>query len=337
MSSKLFGQWFKEYLKIYPLHVASGDVDRMIADKAMQASIRKSRTDMACYLFLEAKITTDYARLIDTKLREAFGRLDLIDFKDPSGFAQLKLASPQLKDYLNLRNQFESFIQRDIFQHTHEDSRLNAFRRWVDVAAHLFSTGCYEGYHLVIVKLQQLENPALVDGLTARQQKKYSSLCRLSQSNGQLRAYIDEDSHPSRFKPVPLWSLSLSALMEQLGSDKHQPLSFFSENSPNYMQAKKRDALYHEISCLLTTKPEPLPPHLEKTYEQVQANFAGSGLHQPLANARRQDVSTASKLYSTKGLLPSFWQRSCRGEYKAYEDMYATTKTDVVSSFSALN
>ncbi|KTD20788.1 hypothetical protein [Legionella israelensis] len=327
MSKKLFRQWLDEYSKIYPEHVVAGDIDRIISDKNMQASIRKSQTNLALYLFLETKITSDYARLIDTKLREAFCKLDLLDFKDPSGFAQYKLASLELRSYLHLRNQFESFIEKDIFQHVHEDSRLNAFRRWVDVAAYLFNTGCYEGYHLVIVKLQQLEMKVLLDGLTSLQRKKYNQLAQLSRSNGRLCAYVDSDHRPSCFKPVPLWSLSLSATLETLGADKHQPLSLFPQNHPNYMEAKKRDGLYEEINRVLNKKPEKLPFYLEKTYDQIQADLT-CNIVKKRSHCNSHKQSSVSKLYS-HGLLPSFWHRSCRGESKIYKDMYATSKTEM--------
>lgn len=63
------------------------------------------------YSFIESKIASDYALLIDTKLREQLKQFTLDDFSDISGFERKEKSNLRQQSYFKIRQQLEFFLK----------------------------------------------------------------------------------------------------------------------------------------------------------------------------------------------------------------------------------
>ncbi|HAT2047331.1 TPA: DUF342 domain-containing protein [Legionella pneumophila] len=204
--------------------LASERFDKLIADRKFQKSIAHSRKNQLMYSFIESKIASDYALLIDTKLREQLKQFTLDDFSDISGFERKEKSNLRQQSYFKIRQQLEFFLKNDIQQHKScLDSRLNAFRRWVNISDLLLRRHCYEGFLLVFVNLQLIADKQLIDGLPASVRNNYNQLCQLSSptgNHGALRHFMNAHQSEGDFTPLFFTYHAIGALDESLESLK---------------------------------------------------------------------------------------------------------------------
>ncbi|RUR17701.1 hypothetical protein ELY21_10325 [Legionella sp. km535] len=186
--------------------ISSEQIDTVLADKSVQKSIASSKKNQVIYSYIENKIVTDYASVIDFKLRDVFYKLSLDDFRDPRGFESKNKSSYNQCNYFELRNELEFFLKQDILQHhARPDAKLNAFRRWIEVSDVLLRRHCYEGFMLVFTNLQLIASPNLVSSLPQSVQKNYHELCQLNSPNKNhfaLRNFIKTHSNETDFSPL---------------------------------------------------------------------------------------------------------------------------------------
>lgn len=208
--------------------MASERFDRLIADKKFQKSVARSRKNQLMYSFIESKIASDYALLIDIKLREQLQQITLDDFNDISGFERKEKSNLRQQSYFKLRQQLEFFLKNDIQQHKScPDSRLNAFRRWVNISDLLLRHHCYEGFLLVFVNLQLIADKQLIDGLPVSVRNNYNQLCQLSSpigNHGALRHFMNIHQSESDFTPLFFTYHAIGALDESLESLKDKEM-----------------------------------------------------------------------------------------------------------------
>lgn len=204
--------------------LASERFDKLIADRKFQKSIAHSRKNQLMYSFIESKIASDYALLIDTKLREQLKQFTLDDFNDISGFERKEKSNSRQQSYFKLRQELEFFLKNDIQQHKScPDAQLNAFRRWINISDLLLRHHCYEGFLLVFVNLQLIADKQLIDGLPVSVRNNYNQLCQLSSPIGNhstLRHFMNTHQSESDFTPLFFTYHAIGALDESLESLK---------------------------------------------------------------------------------------------------------------------
>ncbi|HAU4260396.1 hypothetical protein [Legionella pneumophila] len=204
--------------------LASERFDKLIADRKFQKSIAHSRKNQLMYSFIESKIASDYALLIDTKLREQLKQFTLDDFNDISGFERKEKSNSRQQSYFKLRQELEFFLKNDIQQHkSRPDAQLNAFRRWINISDLLLRHHCYEGFLLVFVNLQLIADKQLIDGLPVSVRNNYNQLCQLSSPIGNhstLRHFMNTHQSESDFTPLFFTYHAIGALDESLESLK---------------------------------------------------------------------------------------------------------------------
>lgn len=204
--------------------MASERFDKLIADRKFQKAIAHSRKNQLMYSFIESKIASDYALLIDTKLREQLKQFTLDDFNDISGFERKEKSNSRQQSYFKLRQELEFFLKNDIQQHkSRPDAQLNAFRRWINISDLLLRHHCYEGFLLVFVNLQLIADKQLIDGLPVSVRNNYNQLCQLSSPIGNhstLRHFMNTHQSESDFTPLFFTYHAIGALDESLESLK---------------------------------------------------------------------------------------------------------------------
>ncbi|VEB30463.1 Uncharacterised protein [Legionella pneumophila] len=204
--------------------LASERFDKLIADRKFQKSIAHSRKNQLMYSFIESKIASDYALLIDTKLREQLKQFTLDDFNDISGFERKEKSNSRQQSYFKLRQELEFFLKNDIQQHKScPDAQLNAFRRWINISDLLLRHHCYECFLLVFVNLQLIADKQLIDGLPVSVRNNYNQLCQLSSPIGNhstLRHFMNTHQSESDFTPLFFTYHAIGALDESLESLK---------------------------------------------------------------------------------------------------------------------
>ncbi|CAM2867872.1 RasGEF domain-containing protein [Legionella worsleiensis] len=230
MPSNVFLEWLSQRGNLQFLFdpLCSEQLDKAIVSTSVQKSIAGSKKNQALYGYIENRIVTDYATLIDFKLREAFVRLTQEDFKDPKGFECKDKSSAHQNKYFTLRNELEYFLKKDILQHQDSpDAKLNAFRRWIEIADVLLSRHCYEGFLLVFTNLQLIASPDLVRGLPQNIQNSYNELCHLnspSKNHLALRSFIKNRTNEADFSPLILIYHAIAMINESIVHIREQDI-----------------------------------------------------------------------------------------------------------------
>ncbi|KTD51073.1 hypothetical protein [Legionella quateirensis] len=200
--------------------ICSEQLDRVLTDKSIQKSIARSKKNQLLYSYVESKIVSDYASIIDCKLRDVFYTLSLDDFKDPKGFECKDKSSSNQYSYFDIRNKLEFFLKQDIQQHHDQpDAKLNAFRRWIGISDVLLRRHCYEGFLLVFTNLQLIASPNLIKGLPQGIQNTYHELCQLNSPHKNhlaLRNFIKNNSNETNFSPLIFTYHAIAVINESI-------------------------------------------------------------------------------------------------------------------------
>lgn len=246
MSVNFFRKWLKKdnNCHLWKQPIPSEQFDKLLSRPEIQRSIAKSKRNQHVYSYIENKITSDYAWLIDYKLREALKELHLDDFRHPSGFESKIKSCDRQRNYFELRDNFEHFLKHDIKQHhDNPDAELNAFRRWVEVSDLLLKRHCYEGFLLVFFNTYLLAKPHLVNGLPAGLRQRYDYLCHLVEpgfNHAPLRHYIQRNKNENDLPPLIFNYHAIAVLNESIAQLREKEIN---------LKQRKRD-LCHRITKL---------------------------------------------------------------------------------------
>jgi hypothetical protein len=198
----------------------SESLDKALADRDIQKSIATNHKEQLLYSYIEHRIASDYAGLIDYKLREVFKTFTRSEFEETSGFERKEKSSFRQQHYFEVRNHFEYFLKHDIQQHKDSpDSEINAFKRWVEISNILLRRHCYDGFLLICVNLQLVEKPHLIEGLPECLRNNYKEMCRLCAPDGNhkaLRLFIKKNQQAHDFPPLIFGSHAIGILNESL-------------------------------------------------------------------------------------------------------------------------
>jgi len=318
--------------------LASEKIDLLITDPDIQKSIEKNKSNQAFYAFIENSIVSDYALLIELKLRHAFKCLRLDEFENPSGFERKEKSSLKQQKYFNTRNTLEFFLRQDINQHGHSDAQLNAFRRWI--------------------------------GLPASSRSIFKSLCELSSSDknhSALRHYIQINQTKTELEPLLLRYhaiILLNASMDNLQDRKATLLKqnnkinksiIICKKDPDHKkleqldierlnirtqlnsvskqfkdQLKQRCTILEKVLAAQQVIVAEIPLNLEQTYKQVCARY---NKHEVTLIRQSKDSilldknkNVVSDLYSNK-LLPSFWNRRGKSAEQYWQELFSMSIT----------
>lgn len=208
MSQNYFRAWLKEdrNREFWLQRLASRRIDAIISDPQIQKSIANSRTNQLRLSAIESKITSDYALLIDSKLREIYSQFPSEDFERSSGFEGKNKSNLLQQSYFETRGHIEYFLKSEIKLNSRgPDAQLNAFIRWINIADLLLRRHCYEGFLLVVVNLDLISNETLVNGLPDSLRDRFNRLCALKspdRNHTALKNYIKEHQNSRDFTPL---------------------------------------------------------------------------------------------------------------------------------------
>ncbi|KTC98002.1 RasGEF domain-containing protein [Legionella erythra] len=196
--------------------------DRLISHADIQKQIRKDKQAHEIYSYVESSLAHQQAKLIKITLRQAFNNLTEDDLANTAGFSNDKKATPRQKAYFHAHHTLQYYLRRDILEHTSRAARLNAFRRWIDVADILFSRHCYEGGMLVSVTLNLLDSYLRCeDELPAVSRKKLNHLLDMYSPAGnfkRLRQHIKDHQSENSFPLVTVIGKDLTFIDENLNT-----------------------------------------------------------------------------------------------------------------------
>lgn len=240
----IFLKWLKRdpHPAFWQQPLAAEKLDSILGDAKMSSSIAGSWRNQSLYHFIDLQIATDYANLIDSKLRAAVALLSLDDFKNPEWFTSKEKANMRQSNYFLVRNYFTHLIKKDISQHKHADAKLSAFRRWIQISQILLKQHCYEGFLLVFTDLQTLETPQLLKGLPKPFLTLYNELRQLSdplKNYSALSNYVKKNKQKGDFIPLFLWFRQITMLDESIVNIK---------NSTTQLKQKMRTLSQEHIS-----------------------------------------------------------------------------------------
>lgn len=222
MSDNLFVRWLTDpqnnlFLK-EPL--ASEKFDDLSYDPELWASIVDNKQNRETYNLIEQQICSEYAFLIDYKLREVFYTLTEEEFKNPKGFECRLKSSFRQNNYFVLTEHLEFFVKSDIQNKAdHPLARLNAFKRWIEISNILFNQYCYEGFFLIFTNLQTIARDDILNALPKKSLEQYKSLatlCKVSGNFHELRSLILQNMQHNIFPPLVLWFRDLRFLNETI-------------------------------------------------------------------------------------------------------------------------
>lgn len=310
-------------------------LEAVIPLDAVQLNVGKKISDFNNNLKLakdNKEIVRTQAKIIDCKLRQAFSKLSINDFSDPSGFAEMKKASFRVKHYLDVRSTLESYIKNNIEGYKQKELQLRGFQQWLMTAEHLQKAQCYEGAFLVINALLQLDIKfKLTPHLSASDRRKFANHMEMISPSGnfiKLRKEIAQAKSAQKFVPVFLRAkdiTTLNYLLEENSNAETKEANF-----------KKKIGILKGIKQEQTQKVPALPDELEKIYQRAQARY-GSECHvaakhiedknQFNSSSNKADLPAGNetthyrviKIRTEKSTrvylhneLPSFWQKEYR-------------------------
>lgn len=294
----------------------SSYLDDLISNPSMLFLLGSDSGFLLTFIRLEKKVANDYALMIDTKLRAIFKRFDIDYFSNPIGF--LGQVKPNLlqREYVEIRNQFEHLMQKEIKYQKNPDVQLNAFRRWIDIADDLLQRHCYEGFLLISVNLLVQARDFIIKGLPDYYQKKYECFCTLIHPRSchkNLKNYIKNNRSKNDFCPIIFWVQTLNSILETI-SDKKNGLELLLRDKIvlNKKDQKHKIAILHSINILETKKTEillkilaeqnqkleTLPTHLDNTFNQMRSSYNKDSIKEA-----RVDFSSTPK--TPIGQMPS--------------------------------
>ncbi|HAT9722212.1 TPA: Dot/Icm T4SS effector MavA [Legionella pneumophila subsp. pneumophila] len=336
--------------------LASERFDKLIADRKFQKSIAHSRKNQLMYSFIESKIASDYALLIDTKLREQLKQFTLDDFNDISGFERKEKSNSRQQSYFKLRQELEFFLKNDIQQHKScPDAQLNAFRRWINISDLLLRHHCYEGFLLVFVNLQLIADKQLIDGLPVSVRNNYNQLCQLSSpigNHGALRHFMNTHQGVSDFTPLFFTYHAIGALDESLESLKDKEVLLKKQlkhlnKKISHLRTEATPGVIDVISELLKNKQQ-IPKkmmerrgHLIQLMEEVR--FTGKQLKQIQVNMQNQLEQRANLVglivkeqKATPRTLPEYFEKTYSSiKYRFNRQSIATVKSSQLPESTA--
>lgn len=207
--------------------------DRLISHAAIQKEIRTSKKSHKLYCYVESTFANQHAKLINYTLRQALINLQWDDIANVAGFSRDDKATPMQQAYFRTYHTLEYYLRHDILQHTSRTARLNAYRRWVDTAAILLSSHCYEGSGLVIASLSVLNTSlALDDELPEISREKLQKLYAVYSPFAnfkQLRQTMEKNKSDQDFLPFFLIGKDLTLFDETLEKLKHALTASFQD------------------------------------------------------------------------------------------------------------
>ncbi|MDX1836915.1 hypothetical protein DIZ81_04425 [Legionella taurinensis] len=196
--------------------------DRLISHSDIQGQIKNNRKAHQLYSYIESSLAHQQAKLINLTLRKAFANLTQDDLANVAGFSNDKKGTPRQKEYFHAHRTLQYYLRRDILVHKSRAARLNAFRRWIDVADILFSRNCYEGGMLVSVTLNLLDSYLRCgDELPAISRKKLNHLLDMYSPAGNfkhLRQHIKDHQSENSFPLVTVIGKDLTFIDENLNT-----------------------------------------------------------------------------------------------------------------------
>lgn len=340
-----FLAWYNKHKNFLSQPLPSKTWDQRVTDSQFQAEVTGSHTAQAFYAHTEAKIARDYAKLFDTQLRKAFGGLTKNDLENPVGFSNIEKASPGLKKYFECRNILEHFISQDICEHTHRESQLHAFRRWISITEVLLNDHNYEGACLVLLRLSQIDTDLkLSKELPSYSQKILDTLNNLiypSRNFAALRNHMLLNKNHKNLPPTFLLSKDMTFFNEVLGEDKDLKIESLTPDHPSYDNLVRKASLLEALFPKEKPRLYKLPQYLEHTFDTMSVSYhvEQSRHHdEELKNientAKPQCDSTITNcspqiqptnLYTQK-LLPTLWNRRLIDQHKYWENTLATPK-----------
>jgi hypothetical protein len=272
MSKYVFRHWVESQDSFWKQANASTLFDTSLADPRFQRSISVSRGNQALYSYIESRIARDYAKLVDFKLRYIVSNLSRSDFSDSSVFSNPEKHSRPLRQYFAVRRRLERLLDNDILQHDHAESRLSAFRRWIDVANLLLNQGCYEGFLLVIWKLDhsKMKSKISLDNLSDYHQNLLREMAVIANPKTNFKALRDKIGPKPSVEclyPVHLWRKDLTILDVTLGDDfKNRPLEDLPKAHPLYSLLSLKHQKLDFIELSIKKPTIPLPDYLVTRY-----------------------------------------------------------------------
>ena len=199
------------------------------ADPDLQKDISKSRKAQTHYGYVEARIASDHANLIDHQLRKAFQQLEWHDFANVDGYAKDSKATPNQRMFFKVRNILSHYIHSDIKDHELHDSKLHAFRRWISVAELLLKKHNYEAVLMVVTTLFEIDVLyRFTKELPDYSKEQFNSLMDLCAPNDFFKTI---DAHIKKYKknedlvPVSILSSRLTSLDTRLEGKYLSPYS----------------------------------------------------------------------------------------------------------------
>jgi len=271
-----FKKWYKKNSYFFNQPFASKKIDSTIHKKSIQRVLKKSSV-FGFYVYSESKIVKDYTQLIDMKLREAINLLSVEDFKKTSEFSGEGNNNILLKNYFKTRDMLLLFIAKDIYQHQHELSRIHAFCRWIDVADLLLKNGCYEGFHMVTLRLKQLETETLNNSLDKPHKRLFETFVNLCRRPDGLNSRIELDERSCSLPPLIHWFMQLTGIKGEIGNCDSDRQDKEQLQKLNALKTKKKACyrsimlhLKHLKNYLKKSKKNSLPTHLEKMWKKLE-------------------------------------------------------------------
>ncbi|KTD57291.1 RasGEF domain-containing protein [Legionella shakespearei] len=195
------------------------------------------------------KIIEHYASLIATMLWSAFANLTRNDLSESSSFARPEKASPALRHYFNIYSTLQLFIKNNLGDEADDQTRVIAFRKWLDAADVLEQNQCFDGFWLVLIALILAQNDTLRAQLPAEYNKKLDEYMALSSplnNYANLRNRIAKGK--GGFYPVFLWFKDLTLLDAWDENDQ----------SHNTMISRQKESLLDTIEQFVSeNRPKP--------------------------------------------------------------------------------
>lgn len=214
--------WLKKNITTHRDPFFSIRWDRLISHSDIQSQIKKNRKAHQLYCYIESSLAHQHAKLINLTLRKAFANLTEDDLANVAGFSNDKKGTPRQKAYFHAHHTLQYYVRRDILEHKSRAARLNAFRRWIDVADILFSRNCYEGGMLVSVTLNLLDSYLRCeDELPAISRKKLNHLLDMYSPAGnfkRLRQHIKDHQSEDSLPLVTVIGKDLTFIDENLNT-----------------------------------------------------------------------------------------------------------------------
>jgi hypothetical protein len=161
----------------------------------------------------------EYVRIFNKKLLTAFKQLTVLDFTNIRGFSELKYATPEMRNFHQVRNTLEYMVKHEILNLDYTSQQAFSFKRWLAVADRLLTAGNYDGFFIVMLSLNNTEISKLqLDKFLSRNErklfKKYSEF--VHEPQGKFRKYVSRNADNERLPCFELVKHDLIGFNEAL-------------------------------------------------------------------------------------------------------------------------